>query len=312
MKGLFEESDSLHMPIECFSFDAEKNYFPVKPHWHYFAELIYMLDGSARVDSGDDSYLLHKGELIIFHPLTVHAIYAGDGGMPKYAVLKFDINRFGLTPAYAPKLRDIFRYAQKTGRSIFFDAKTAERMDCGRIFSACMTELAENSYGYDLVLQTTIYGLLMSMIRCWLGEGMVIDSRGIPHEDDPVIDNITEYIDSSLSDNVRVSELAQRCNLSYSCFAQKFRERYGMSCKQYIERMRLYQVEKFLLFTDFGLNYICQETGFTDCSHLIKSFKKYKGVTPKQFRLSRQRAEEEAADGGSRREEYLRAPARKV
>ncbi|WP_312372455.1 AraC family transcriptional regulator [Lachnoclostridium sp.] len=28
-----------------------------------------------------------------------------------------------------------------------------------------------------------------------------------------------------------------------------------------------------------------QETGFFDCSHLIKAFKKVKGITPKQYRL---------------------------
>lgn len=84
-----------------------------------------------------------------------------------------------------------------------------------------------------------------------------------------------------------MTDIAKKCGLSYSCFAKKFREQYGMSCKQYIERMRLYKAEDFLLFTEFDLNYISQETGFSDCSHLIKCFKKYKGVTPKKFRADR-------------------------
>ncbi len=49
MSGLFEKSDSLNTPIECFVFDAGQNIFPVKPHWHYFAEFIYMLDGRAEM-----------------------------------------------------------------------------------------------------------------------------------------------------------------------------------------------------------------------------------------------------------------------
>ena len=31
--------------------------------------------------------------------------------------------------------------------------------------------------------------------------------------------------------------------------------------------------------------YISQETGFSDCSHMIKTFRKYKNITPKQFRM---------------------------
>lgn len=48
--------------------------------------------------------------------------------------------------------------------------------------------------------------------------------------------------------------------------------------------MKIFKVEDFLLFTDFDLTYISQETGFSDCSHMIKCFKKYRDCTPKQFR----------------------------
>ncbi len=287
MSGLFEKSDSLNTPIECFVFDAGQNIFPVKPHWHYFAEFIYMLDGRAEMRCGDCSYILNKGETIIFHPSAVHSIYPADSGLPVYAVLKFDINRFNLTPAYAPKLRDIFKYAEKNGMKILFNREVSEKIECGRIWTACLSEFNNYKYGRDLVLQANIYELLMNIIRLWLADGMIIDSRLIPRAEDYVIENITEYIDLFLSENLRAADIAEQCGLSYSCFAKKFREQYGMSCKQYIERMRLYKAEEFLVFTDFDLNYISQETGFSDCSHLIKSFKKYKGVTPKQFRTSR-------------------------
>lgn len=287
MSGLFEKSDSLNNPIECFVFDAGRQIFPVKPHWHYFAELIYMLDGRAEMRCGDNLYTLNKGEMIIFHPSEVHSIYSSDGCLPVYAVLKFDINRFNLTPAYAPKLRSIFRYAKNSGMRIFFDGSAAERLECGRIWSVCLSEFTHYKYGRDLVLQSNIYELLMNIIRLWLEDGLVIDSRLIPQTEDHSIENITEYIDLMLSENLKVTDIAVQCGLSYSCFAKKFHEQYGMSCKQYIERMRLYKAEEFLLFTDFDLNYISQETGFSDCSHLIKSFKKYKGVTPRQFRRER-------------------------
>ena len=70
----------------------------------------------------------------------------------------------------------------------------------------------------------------------------------------------------------------------YSYLEKKFLSVYGKTCKEYIESMRLFKVEEFLLFTDFDLNYISQETGFSDCSHMIKSFRQSRGVTPKKFR----------------------------
>lgn len=289
MNGLFEKTNSLNTPVECFVFNAENGAFPVKPHWHYFAEFIYMLDGTAEMHSDDDVFTARKGDFIIFHPSSVHSVFPADGSLPKYAVLKFDINKFNLTPAYAPKFRDIFRHARKNGMNIFFESPEADRLDCGRIFSSCVSEMNVYKYGRDFVIQTEIYGLLMNVIRFWISKGMTVERRGVQGGDDYSIENITEYIDLSLCDNLRIGEIAEQCSLSYSCFAKKFREQYGMSCKQYIERMRIYKAEEFLLFTDFDLNYISQETGFSDCSHLIKSFKKYRGVTPKQFRMNRQR-----------------------
>ncbi|NLG02985.1 MAG: helix-turn-helix transcriptional regulator, partial [Clostridia bacterium] len=76
------------------------------------------------------------------------------------------------------------------------------------------------------------------------------------------------------------------CGMSYSYFAKNFKQLYGKSCKEYIEFIKICKADDMLLFTDFNLDYISQETGFTDCSHFIKTYKKLKGITPKQRRLS--------------------------
>ena len=55
--------------------------------------------------------------------------------------------------------------------------------------------------------------------------------------------------------------------------------------QEYIEYIRVTKAEDLLLFSDYDLTYISQETGFSDCSHMIKTFRKYKNITPKQYRL---------------------------
>ena len=118
MHYLFEKSDSLNTPIECFIFDTTKENFPVRPHWHYFYEIIYMLEGCAEMHCDGKSYILNKGDLIIFHSKSIHSIFASEPGRIKYAVLKFDINKFSTSSDYAPKLRNIFRYANKFNMKI--------------------------------------------------------------------------------------------------------------------------------------------------------------------------------------------------
>ncbi len=286
MHYLFEKADSLDMPIECFVFDTAHQDFPIRPHWHYFYEMIYITEGTAEMHCGDTSYILSEGDMIVFTSRAVHSIFAVDRDPLKYSVLKFDINRFAITTPYAPKLRSIFRQAEQQGMPIYFPCDITERMGGGELFARCIEEVSSRGYGYDLMLQTNIYSLLMSIIRCWLDKGFVI-SDDESESDNFDIDSITEYIDSCMSENLRVADIAKKCGMSYSCFAKKFHETYGMSCKEYIERMRIFKAEEFLMFTEHDLSYISQETGFSDCSHLIKSFKKLRGITPKQFKLSR-------------------------
>lgn len=289
MHDLFEKADSLNNPIECFVYDAAKEEFPVKMHWHYFAEFIYMLHGSAEMTADNHTYLVREGDLMIFAPACVHSILAVNGELPVYAVLKFDLSKFPSISSYSPSPSGIFRYASENNMRMHFDAAHTSDMECGAIFENCIHEIQDYQYGYDVMLRSQIYQLMFKIIRAWIADGLNIDKCAIRTESDYRVDNITEYIDHHTTEKIKVSDIAEVCHLSYSAFAAKFRERYGISCKEYIERMRIYKAEEYLLFTDDDINYIGQETGFSDCSHFIKCFKKYRGVTPKQFRLQKRR-----------------------
>ena len=285
MHYLFEESDYLNTPVECFYYSAADEDFPVRPHWHYFMEIIYVMKGTAEMYDGDNCYAMKSGDMIIFHPKSVHSIYSSDPHTLEYAVMKFDINRLNMTSSYAPKFRSIFRSAEKKGMNVFFSAQEAKGV--GEIFRQCIDEMQTQKYGFDLIIQTRIYELLLRVIRMWQDHGFCVDSSTFEDDSKYDIFNITEYIDRHMSDGLKISEIAKECGMSYSYFAKKFLSVYGQTCKEYIESMRLFKVEEFLIFTDFDLNYISQETGYSDCSHMIKSFKRKKGITPKQFRMQR-------------------------
>ncbi|MBQ8687066.1 MAG: AraC family transcriptional regulator [Ruminococcus sp.] len=282
MHFLFEAGDSLNTPFECFIFRSESEKFPVRPHWHYFVEVIYMLRGAARMQCGESSYVLHPGDVILFHPQAVHTIFSENGEPVIYSVLKFDVNRLNMTPAYAPKVRSILKSAENQGMPIYFHES---ELHCEKIFERCVQEIEEKKYGYDLLIQAYLYDLMLKMIRRWQELGFQIENESFHNDGEYRIDNITEYMDKHIKESLQVQDIAQKCGMSYSYFAKKFREMYGKSCKEYMEVMRIFKVEDYLLFTDFDLNYISQETGFSDCSHMIKTFKRYRGMTPKQYRM---------------------------
>ena len=70
MQYLFEYHDTLDSPYEAFLYDTSQMAFPIRSHWHYFMELIYMKEGTALIECDGCNYILEPGDLIIFHPCS--------------------------------------------------------------------------------------------------------------------------------------------------------------------------------------------------------------------------------------------------
>lgn len=289
MNYLYESSDSLHAPYEAFLFDVSKESFPVRSHWHYFVEMIYLIEGSALVENNNREYYVSADDLILFHARDVHAIYATSDAPLKYLVLKFDVNRLSISSSYTPKLSTLLQYARKSGRAdILFPAEWIKELPIRERFETCIREIDQKNYGYDVRIHGEISSLLIDIIRIWQKNGLHIQGLFSLHADAvSTIDNITEYIDAHSNDAIKVESLAEMCHMSYSHFAKCFKELYGRSCKDYIELVKIEKAEELLLFTDSSLSDISQEIGFSDCSHFIKIFKKWKAITPGQYRLKK-------------------------
>lgn len=290
MQYLFEYNDTLNSPYEAFLFNTSTMGFSVRPHWHYFMEIVYMREGTGFVECDGNSYLVEAGDMILFHPEAVHAICAAANIPQKYEVLKFDVNHLYTENSYAPKLRTILNSARSCKMPICFRAEDIEHIPVSDLFEECRSELDDKNYGYDMIVHNKICYLLVQLIRLWRERGFDTDVAAVRSSEVESIHEITAYIDAHVGETIKVEELADMCNMSYSYFAKSFKQYYGRSCKEYIEFMRICKAEDLLLFTDFDLSYISQETGFSDSSHLIKIFRKWKGVTPKQFKIQHVKA----------------------
>lgn len=286
MNQLYEYDDMLNSPVEAFYLSNDFFKLPVEAHWHYYIEVLYVLKGHISVISNDSTYNLGPKELIFLPPQSVHAVYGSNKESFCYGVLKFDGNRIHLSDDYLPKISTIFRSTSlQQHLPITFSQEDFGNFSLEYFFEDCVSEIRDKKYGYDSYLLSTISRFVLLVLRLWREKGFSQQADSFEKKDDYSIHDILMYIDSHSQDNISVNELAAKCNMSYSYFAKTFHKLYGQSCKQYIEFVRLCKVENLLLFTDYDLSYISNETGFSDCSHLIRVFKRKYNITPKQYRL---------------------------
>ena len=151
----------------------------------------------------------------------------------------------------------------------------------------CLEEVKTWNFGFDVKVSSYLNLILTKIIRIWLKQGLnPYDAAKIDNFSNKQF-SVLEYIDQHSSENISVEDLADKCGMCYSNFAKQFKAQFGRTCKEYIEFIRICKADSLLLYTDKTLDYISQETGFTDSSHFIRTYKKIKGVTPKQRRMAK-------------------------
>lgn len=281
---MFEYIDFLNRPYDIY---LEEFLYPVQAHWHYYAEVLYMLEGSVTVEFDQYAMPLSAHDLLFIYPKSIHSIHNDNPAcIPKYAVLKFDLNELNLSRVQTPWLRNIFLNAQQNQEHLnFFPASDLAGTPINDIIMNCLDEIQRQRFGHQVSISAYLNMLLVNLVRIWQSHGFQISTElAEPINDTMMIDNIIEYIDNHSHEMLSVAELAAQCSMSYSNFARLFKKMYGRSCKEYIEYIRVMKAHDMLIYTNFTLNYISSETGFYDCSHFIRTYKKIMGVTPNQQR----------------------------
>lgn len=278
--------DSVWSPFECYLFDSDKEVLPVPLHWHYFAEVILVKEGVLKAQRGDKTCLVNAGELLLIPSLMPHQLDYGKGNETvRYEMIRMDMEQLGELPSYAPDLRSALLAAEKARFSMHFSAADVRKYHLDQMVDRCVLEYSARTYGYDLIIRSILYLLTTVMVRIWMREGFI--PQGPVAQIEPIY-TIPSYIAHHIHEPLKVEDLARRCGLSYPWFARKFHDIYGITCKDYIEKVRIRKVEQYLTFTDCDLNYISEHSGYADCSHLIRDFRKFHNTTPVRFRASHQ------------------------
>ena len=86
------------------------------------------------------------------------------------------------------------------------------------------------------------------------------------------------YFDGNLSNTV----LAEKANISEVYFRRLFKEKYGITPKQYILDIRIRRAKQLLDLKN-SVSFVAQECGFGSVYHFCRIFKEKTGLTPTQY-----------------------------
>ena len=94
---------------------------------------------------------------------------------------------------------------------------------------------------------------------------------------------IRKAVETNITNNVSVEELAFLCNISLSGFKRHFARIYGMSPSKWLLQKRMEIARELLHHYNEKPSEVYHKVGYENHSSFTKSFRQFFGITPKQF-----------------------------
>ncbi|HIS93491.1 MAG TPA: helix-turn-helix domain-containing protein [Candidatus Alectryocaccomicrobium excrementavium] len=98
------------------------------------------------------------------------------------------------------------------------------------------------------------------------------------------VENIKRYIQENLSQPLALSDLAAHFGFSPGYLSQLFSHASEGTLSDYIGQARIQKAQQLLLQTDMPITKIAFDVGFNSPEHFSRTFKKYTGASPRQYR----------------------------
>lgn len=231
-------------------------------------QIVYFVEGEGKLHLKSGTYQLHPGTVIVISPGTWHSYYpTPETGWKQYWIgFKGDfVNEW---------MQDATR---STGKPVFRVGRNPEIL---ALFRKAV-EIADNNPDINLIGGLINY--LVNMV--WNVAGNTPDNE-ITTEHDEKINRACELLRDSLSDNLRIEEIASQVGLSYPHFRKLFKQKMNMSAQQYLMQLRMQKAADMLMSTDEPVKNVAYTLGYDQPAYFSYCFHKVIGLTPKEYRDS--------------------------
>ena len=101
--------------------------------------------------------------------------------------------------------------------------------------------------------------------------------------------SVSAYVRKNITKKISTDELAQSLFVSRTHLAARFKSETGMTLTDFILTEKIEEAKRLLRYTDKSLLAIGEYLAFSSQSHFAKTFKKYSGTTPGDYRNLRDR-----------------------
>ncbi len=263
-------------PFEFHHIESSHPRYVMSYHWHVEYEIIRILQGSLTVTLDEKSFTAVAGDVVFVHSGILHS------GIPEqcvYQCIVFDGNAFlkhnSVCSGYMQKIihQEIMIYHHYT-------KKHPEIMDT---LNSIFDSMWKKDTGYELI----VIGQFYHFFGLVFGNHYYLeDARKTRRDYKRILQlkQVLEFIEHNYASPLTLRQLSASVSMSPKYFCRFFSEMTHQTPMDYLNHQRIEQACYQLSTTDDSITEIAYRNGFNDLSYFIRTFKKYKGITPGKYK----------------------------
>lgn len=274
---VFQENQTrgtFDFPLEYYFVDKNHPRYQMPFHWHIEYELVLIRHGSFTLRLDDETIQLNEGDTVLIPDGYIH------GGIAKdcvYECIVFDFSRFLQESTIAKQ--SLMKTMTET---IFNHHLFKQGTKASAIANEIMVQMRTQPFGYELVVNGLIWQLMGSIIDKDAVTGtnsMTKDWRRVDQ-----IKQVLRRIRKDYAMDLKLQDLADDAKLAPKYLCRIFRSVTGRTPIEYLNYYRIECAAERLIVTSDPVTEIALGCGFNDLSYFSKTFKRYKGVSARDFR----------------------------
>lgn len=270
-------------PIEVITFNTD--YIACKPEYNTFFELVFVEKGSGYRISDDLTLPFRTNDLFLYLPSEKNSIQLNEPSVIHF--IKFQRILFGRTAQSDFSISDWFTHIEFILHSNQQQAQTIVKHTDDLTVIKAIVRLIIHERDLDAAEKTiNLKSLLVVLLNIVKRNILSRNAVQRTHPPSSVVQDILNYIHLHIGDpkKLPVKTIAGVFNISEKYFGEYFQTHAGISYKQYVLEYRVKAAETRLMYSNLTLSQIAFELGFTDVSHLNKTFKQVRGIYPREVR----------------------------
>jgi AraC-like DNA-binding protein len=145
-------------------------------------------------------------------------------------------------------------------------------------------ETASNTLHAQLAMKTYLKMILVLLMKHYANDVSTTEAVLRKNRDLERLQPLFDYVDHHYVENISVEQAAGVLRMSKSHFMRFFRAVTGQAFVSHLNRFRIGRAQHLMATTDLTIASITQEVGFCDQSHFGVVFRRYVGMTPREYR----------------------------